>query len=455
MSVKIKGAKGGFVFRPMYLIPGIFVIYLVHYLDQFGMVSLLPQVLLGLMGGRWFIKGIYEANDRKFATYQKEQKEKKSGRALMSILIVFCFFGLFFSSNVAMAGSDYWNVPIFTTEELDGGTKYNVWTHTDNETIANETFQMAYDNIIYQEDFESYSIGPGMPDGWGLVEGIDDVQISNIHTRSGNRSLLLDPVSIDLGVYYQNVIDTHQFSFWAYFPNNASEFEIFMYSSIGIFRTSQGCLAYISFDADGNIQNNYYEINGSKWLWVDSGYDYESGWHFIELSTNLADKTFDLWYDGTLVIEEGLPYCPYDSQMQDVAYLNLVACEEPVWIDDVQIGADRYHKRGTWQSQHVLTDAWLVNANEDYMTVEITDDTAASGEKSIYISDENNDESARIEHYFHPHENVTVEFDIKFHSTSATTIDKFYIWVRNIYGARNVYFYLSQSQSSPGSFELR
>ena len=73
MSVKIKGAKGGFLFRPMYLIPGIFVLYLVHYLDQYGMITLLPQVLLGLMGGRWFIKGLYEPNNRKFGEYQKDQ----------------------------------------------------------------------------------------------------------------------------------------------------------------------------------------------------------------------------------------------------------------------------------------------------------------------------------------------------------------------------------------------
>ena len=94
MAIKLKGAKGGFVFRPIYFIPGLMLMYTVFFLDQYGWLSVVPQLVFGLIGGRLFIMGFYEKNNKKFKSY-KENKRKDAENRFFSVL--FISFALLFS----------------------------------------------------------------------------------------------------------------------------------------------------------------------------------------------------------------------------------------------------------------------------------------------------------------------------------------------------------------------
>jgi hypothetical protein len=68
-AFKIKWMKGSFVFRPVFFGLGAILVYFVWWMDSFGMITVLPQIFLGVLGGRLLISGVYEKNPKKFAKY--------------------------------------------------------------------------------------------------------------------------------------------------------------------------------------------------------------------------------------------------------------------------------------------------------------------------------------------------------------------------------------------------
>lgn len=461
MSVKLKWAKGGFVFRPMYLIPGIFTIYIVHYLDQYGMISLLPQVILGLMGGRWFIKGFYESNNRKFREYQRNQKERRTNRSLLSIMLLFCIVGMSFSGFSVNAGSDYWDLPReLSTEDLDDGWKREIWTNTDNSSVADKTMEIAWDGMEF-EDFDNMTLGSTDPEGWegcliGAAYNPGLMVITDEHYHSDGQSMSITGQTGGGAVKHDSYANCSPISFWVYFENTVGSFAIQTYSNVADMETGNGIWAMIQFNGITN-DIRHCSHDGSSPTWYETGYHFQGGWHHLKLQHNIWNYTYDFWYDDYLIIDDATPYSSQLDLFYTVEVVTLSASQDQTWwIDDYKVGEDAYFRNATWQSQYIMTDAWLIPPyQKDDITLEVTDTMAATGSQCIYINDFNDTDVAKMERYFYPSEAMTFEFDIRFYSSGTPLTDKFYFWGRDEAGWRTVYFYWIESVASGGKFELQ
>ena len=80
-AMKVKFFKGCFVFRPWWLIIGSVLVYAVFYMDRYGAFGVIPQVFLGIIGGRLLVKAFYEKNQKALDRYLGKGKRRGSWRA--------------------------------------------------------------------------------------------------------------------------------------------------------------------------------------------------------------------------------------------------------------------------------------------------------------------------------------------------------------------------------------
>ena len=191
--------------------------------------------------------------------------------------------------------------------------------------------------ILFADDFDGEAEGTSPPANWTVdtsqppsVNEVDDAQyVSAPHSMKMN----------GVGGVYRNFasgFSTDKISMRKYFTQTTVASEWLSTQSTEGESTSGNIAIYMSFSTNGNI---FYH-DGS---WVDTGYNYSTGWHLLEYVHDLASNTFDAWYDGTKIITAG-GYFGGHTGLASIKQVEIYVNIADIWVDDVQIG----EATGSW-----------------------------------------------------------------------------------------------------------
>lgn len=187
--------------------------------------------------------------------------------------------------------------------------------------------------IVFSDNFDGESEGTSPPANWTesptktpLNCEVDDVQA---HSSPHSMWIKANSSSYDR-VYHDEAsgFTDDKITIWLYFDNTTKSRQILTQDTIGDYLSTQ-VAARIAFETNGDIR--YYDG-----IWNDTGYDYTTGWHKIEIVHDVDADTFDCWYDDVQIINNGGFQNVADS-IKNI--LSIVGDSGNLWVDDVQIGS--------------------------------------------------------------------------------------------------------------------
>jgi|GEM_PF-4544471 len=190
---------------------------------------------------------------------------------------------------------------------------------------------------LFEDTFDTEAGGTSPPINWvpGSIYPPLNCEVDNVHSYSSPNSMWLRSPSGDAGTCYHDVsFTTEPFVSMLYFDSSNQRRSIVTQSVPGDLQTGgPNYLIYLQFRDTGNI----HWFDG---VWQDSGYSYSSGWHKVTLIHDFNNDTFDCYYDGALVIDNGAFLRTGRTSVEGVHYWNYGPSSNPCnwWIDDVRIG---------------------------------------------------------------------------------------------------------------------
>ncbi|MCK9212399.1 MAG: fibronectin type III domain-containing protein [Ignavibacteriaceae bacterium] len=225
-----------------------------------------------------------------------------------------------------------WIYPNYSLTGLDTNRTY-YWRVTAKDSRGASSvgpiwrFTTTTQNIIYQDDFESYQLG-SFPPGWvsnGVTTGIT---ISNYAYHSSAQCLKISGVGGLSGVFrlIPTFPDTASMEFWIKSPSNLPGTDT-SWCAFGIETYWQ-----ISFFAqDSSILLNDYYTPGFKFL----GYFQPGNWYKMKVKYNKIDNKLSCWANDVLLINN-TAILPYPSGLFRFAFGTSDSRKE-FYIDDLII----------------------------------------------------------------------------------------------------------------------
>lgn len=188
--------------------------------------------------------------------------------------------------------------------------------------------------IIFSDNFDGEVEGTSPPANW-VKDGVSaptifEVDDAQSHSPPHSAKLQHTPAAVRYG-HHDEVggFTDDKITFWLYFDNANTVRYLATQATIGNVDTAE-LMAFIGFRDDGDIE--YY--NGA---WQDTGFDYTTGWHKLEIVLDVGNNDFDAWYDDTKIITNG-DYYAGNTGKTSAKSLQIGVSAANLWFDDVQIG---------------------------------------------------------------------------------------------------------------------
>jgi hypothetical protein len=183
--------------------------------------------------------------------------------------------------------------------------------------------------IIFSDNFDGEVEGTSPPVNW-TNQTFETCEVDDVHSRSSPHSMYLRDTAGSGYCRHEEAagLTTERLIIYAYFENTTVTRQLITQATTGVVDSAE-ILAQLSFDAGGDIR--YYDG-----AWQDTGYNYTTGWHKIEIVHNLGANQFDAWYDDVKIINAGSVRNGGKASWKAM-HLFLLATGN-WWIDDVQIG---------------------------------------------------------------------------------------------------------------------
>lgn len=187
--------------------------------------------------------------------------------------------------------------------------------------------------ILFNDNFDGEGEGTDPPINWtpDTVAPLDNNEVDDAQSHSAPHSMWLKSKVGANGFIrhvYSSGFTDEKITIWVYFPNTTNQRQIFTQDITGD-KDSNAQAALLAFQNDGDIE--YYDG-----AYQDTGYNYTSGFHKIEIIQDFINDVFDCWYDDIKIITDG----GFRNVATDAKALHLFCASggTEIWIDDVQIG---------------------------------------------------------------------------------------------------------------------
>ncbi|MBW1858002.1 MAG: hypothetical protein ACTSSE_08515 [Candidatus Thorarchaeota archaeon] len=184
--------------------------------------------------------------------------------------------------------------------------------------------------ILFESNFNGEGEGTSPPVKFlnSVASPMDIFEVDDAHYHSSPHGAKMVGTNKYCHSTYSFTATTERFSTWLYFDTTNNSRALYTQRTPGDFDPTKW-LIYINFDASANIQ--YYSGG-----WHDTGTNYSTGWHHIEIVHDFGSDVYDMWYDDSKIISGGGFYAAgvadsFKSFGHNVGTGNL-------WMDDVQIG---------------------------------------------------------------------------------------------------------------------
>jgi uncharacterized repeat protein (TIGR01451 family) len=189
-------------------------------------------------------------------------------------------------------------------------------------------------NLGFVDDFDSEAEGTSPPSNWVTDGGYPPTycEVDDVHSHSGSHSMWLRRESSSVGICRYDIpagVTDGKFTMWVYFSSTTTRKHI---------RTLNACGDHSPSNVAALVQ---LRNDGSIW-WYDgsyhsTGYSYTTSWHKFEFVHDCPNNQFDMWFDGTMIIDNG-NFCNPASSVKSLHFqvdTTFGNCE--MWIDDVSI----------------------------------------------------------------------------------------------------------------------